>query len=213
MRRLRQTREVKCSRRLIGDIYHGRYVEYLAEFGDGSTSWIPSCNVADDLKQEFWNVTTSGAEGVAEIVDSDVNKGMLTVKRADGRRETISQTQILWQPENPQEMLSDVELEAALRHAHYGVDYTDFIPCEMLVESDWGRVELLSHGTMIMQDPAAAKAGEYADVRLEDGRSLQLGGHYSFKFNQRTIPYVFLFIPCVQVHWTSSRCPQISHCE
>ena len=212
VRRLRQTREVKCSRRLIGDVDHGRYAEYLAEYSDGSTAWIPSCNVADDLKQEFWDVMTTGAEEVAEIVDSDATKGTLTVKRADGRQETMSQTQIMWQPEGPQAMLSDVELEAVLHHAHYGVDYTDLIPCEVLVEADWGRVELLSHGTIILEDPAAVKAGEYADVH-QDARSLQLGGHYSFKFNSRTIPYVLTVIHCMRVHSHPLCRVQIPHCE
>ncbi|EPT02579.1 hypothetical protein FOMPIDRAFT_1047647 [Fomitopsis schrenkii] len=172
VRRLRQTREVSCSRRLVGDTYHGRYTEYLAEFSDRSTSWIPSCNVADDLKQEFWNVMTTGAEEVAEIVDSDTATGKLTVKRADGSKATMSQARIFWQPEVQQAMLSDAELEAILHHAHFGVDYDDFIPCQVFVEADWARVELLSRGTMIMKDPAAEKAGEYADVR-QDARSLQ----------------------------------------
>ncbi|EPT02589.1 hypothetical protein FOMPIDRAFT_114099 [Fomitopsis schrenkii] len=189
VRRLRQTREVSCSRRLVGDTYHGRYTEYLAEFSDGSTSWIPSCNVADDLKQEFWDVLTTGAEEVAEIVDSDTAKGKLTVKRADGLMVTMSQALILWQPEVQQAMLSDAELEAILHHAHFGVDYHDFIPCQMLMETDWARVELLHRGTIIMKDPAAQKAGEYADVH-QDSRSLQVSESRSFKFTSRTIPFL-----------------------
>ena len=193
VRRLRQIREVKCSRRLIGDTYHGRYTEYHAEFKDGSTSWIPACNVADDLKQEFWDVVTMGAEGVAEIVNADPTKGTLTVKRADGREENVSQRQIFWQSESSEAMLSDVELEAILHHAHYGADYTDFIPCKLFVEADWARAELLSYGPMIMEDPAAAKAGEYADVHQE-ARSLQLSEPFSFKFRSRTIPYASPFV-------------------
>ena len=191
--RLRQTREVKCSRQLIGETFHGRYTEYLAEFGDGSTSWIPSCNVADDLKQEFWDVITTGAEEVTTIISSDPVECTLTVKRADGREESVSQTQIFWQSENSPTMLSDVELEAILHHAHYGADYTDFIPCKLFVEADWARAELRSYGTIIMEDPAAAKAGEYVDVQ-SDGRSLQLSEPFSFEFNSRTIPYV---LPCI----------------
>ena len=195
VRRLRQTREVRCSRRLIGDSCHGRYTEYLAEFGDGSTSWIPSCNVADDLKGEFWDVVTAGAEEVTEIVKSDPAQGTLTVKRADGREEPTSETRIFWQPEDKPAMLSDVELESIMHHTHYGVDYTDFIPCTLLVEADWARVELLSYGAMIMQDPVAAKTGEYAGVR-QDGRMLQLGTEYSLKFNSRTVSCVLLFVHC-----------------
>ncbi|KAH0833822.1 hypothetical protein J3R83DRAFT_10985 [Lanmaoa asiatica] len=166
VRRLRQSREVKCGRKLVGDIDHGRHMEYLAEFSDGSTSWIPSYNVALDLKEEYWKVT---------------------VKRPDGTTEVIDQTKIFWKEEKVPTMLTDAELEAILHHGHFGIDIPDFMPCTVTVAADWGKVEILSVGAVFMKDPAAEKAGEYVDVEF-DQRSMKLGKEGSYNFISRNIP-------------------------
>ncbi|KAI6143787.1 hypothetical protein BKA82DRAFT_4183183 [Pisolithus tinctorius] len=187
VRRLRQSREVKCGRKVVGDIDHGRHMEYLAEFSDGSTSWIPSYNVALDLKQEYWKVMTSGAKEIAEIVNSDSSTGKVTVKRPDGTTEVIDQTKIFWHEEKTPTILTDAELDALLHHGHFGIDVPDFMPCNVTITTDWAKVEILSTGAAFMKDPAAEKAGEYAGVEF-DGRSIRLGKADSYNFVSRDIP-------------------------
>ncbi|KAI6097468.1 hypothetical protein F5141DRAFT_460127 [Pisolithus sp. B1] len=187
VRRLRQSREVKCGRKVVGDIDHGRHMEYLAEFSDGSTSWIPSYNVALDLKEEYWKVMTSGAKVIGEIVNSDSSTGKVTVKRPDGTTETIDQTKIFWHEEQNPTILTDAELEALLYHGHFGAEIPDFIPCTVTVTSDWAKLEILSVGAALMKDPAAEKAGEYAGIEF-DGRSIRLGKEDSYNFVSRGIP-------------------------
>jgi len=188
VRRLRQSREVKCGRKLRGDVDHGRHMEYLAEFGDGSTSWIPSYNVAQDLKEEYWTVMTTGAKEIAEIVSTNPSTGDVTYKLPNGTTEIVNQTKIFWMEEEVPTMLSDAELEALLHHGHFGNDTDDFMPCSMEVSSDWGKVEILSIGATFIKDPAADKAGEYADVQF-DARSIKLGKERSFQFFTRKIPF------------------------
>ncbi|PBK94158.1 hypothetical protein ARMGADRAFT_1101061 [Armillaria gallica] len=187
VRRLRQSREVKCGRKVVGDIDHGRHMEYLAEFSDGSTSWILSRNVALDLKLEYWNVMTTSAKEVTEIVNSDFSTGKVTVKRADGTTEVIDQTKIFWQQEATPTRLSDAELDALLYHSHFGFDARDFIPCTVTINTDWAKVEIQSASAAFTKDPAADKADEYAGVQFDAG-SIQLGKEQSYKFVSRDIP-------------------------
>ncbi len=197
VRRLRQSREVKCGRKVVGDIDHGRHMEYLAEFSDGSTSWILSRNVALDLKQEYWNVMTTGAKEVTEIVNSDSSTGKVTVKRPDGTTEIIDQTKIFWQQEATPTRLSDAELDALLYHSHFGFDARDFIPCTVTINTDWAKVEIQSASAAFMKDPAADKADEYAGVQFDAG-SIQLGKEQSYEFVSRDIPCVLsLYSLCV----------------
>ncbi|KAK0447554.1 hypothetical protein EV421DRAFT_1786727 [Armillaria borealis] len=181
VRRLRQSREVKCGRKVVRDIDHGRHMEYLAEFSDGSTSWILSRNVALDLKQEYWNVMTTGAKETTEIVNSDPSTGKVTVKRPDGTTEVIDQTKIFWQQETTPTRLSDAELEALLYHGHFGIDARDFIPCTVTINTDWARVEIQSASAAFMKDPAADKADEYVGVQFDAG-SIQLSEPNSHNF-------------------------------
>ena len=189
VRRLRQSREVKCGRQFVGDTYHGRHMEYLAEFNDGSTSWIPSYNVALDLKREYWNVMMSGAKEVAEIISSEPSTGKVTVKRPDGTSDVIDQTKIFWREEENPTNITDAELDALLHHGHFGFDTQDFTPCTISVSTDWAKVETLSSGAIFMKDPAAEKAGEYVGVEF-DGKSIRVGEQDSYKFMSRDIPYV-----------------------
>ncbi|KAH9924923.1 uncharacterized protein B0H18DRAFT_1010797 [Fomitopsis serialis] len=188
VRRLCQSRQVKCGRRVLGDVDHGRHTEYLAELSDGSTFWVPSCNVAEDLKQEFWKVMTTGAKEVAEFVNSDPSTGKVTVKRPDGTTEIVQQTQIFWQEESEPTRLTDMELEALLHHGHFGLDVTEFVPCTASINTDWAKVEVLSKGAAIMKDTAASKAGEYDGIRF-DVRSISLSKPFGGQFVSRTIPF------------------------
>lgn len=192
VRRLRQSREVKCGRTVTGDVHHARHMEYLAEFSNGSTFWIPSRNVANDLKEEFWSVMTRAAQDVAEVVSADPAAGTVTVKRpTGGRLEVVRADQLFWQEEETPTKLTDAELDGLLHHAHYGLNFDEFIPCTVTVNTDWGHVEILSKGAAIMKDPAAEKNGEYADCKV-DNRSLFFGEQQSWRFGSRTIPYVIL---------------------
>ncbi|EJD48258.1 hypothetical protein AURDEDRAFT_113089 [Auricularia subglabra TFB-10046 SS5] len=189
VRRLRQSREVKCGRTLAGDTDHGRHMEYLAEFSDESTAWIPSRNVALDLKNEFWNVMTTDAKEVSEVVSADPGAGTVTVKRPDGSTERIPQEQLFWQQETgapPQ--LTDAELDALLHHAHFGLSFDEILPCTLDVNTDWVRMEIQGNGAALKQDPAAEKAGEYADMQL-DSRSIRMGREGSRNFVSRKIPF------------------------
>lgn len=189
VRRLRQSREVKCGRKLIGDVDHGRYMEYLAEFSDGSTFWIPSRNVATDLKEEFWSVMTTDAKEVTEVIGSDAKTGTVTIKRPDGSTETINQAMVFWQQEETPTRLSDAELEALLHHGHFGVDFGDFIPCSLHINTDWANVKIISKGMAIMKNPSADKAGEYKGVQFDE-RSIQVGQEHTNSFVKKSIPYV-----------------------
>jgi len=188
VRRLCQSRQVKCGRRVLADVDHGQHIEYLAELSDGSILWVPSCNVAEDLKQEFWKVMTTGAKEVAEVVGSDPSTGTVTVKRPDGTTEIVQQTQIFWQEEPVPTRLADMELEALLHHGHFGLDVTDFVPCAASINTDWAKVEVLSKGAAIMKDAAASKAGEYDGIRF-DARSMSLSKPFGRQFVSRTIPF------------------------
>lgn len=140
VRRLRQSREVKCGRTLARDVQHGKHMEYLAEFGDQSTAWIPAINVATDLKEEFWELMTAKAKEVTEVVCSDTAAGTVTVKRTDGREDTVPKDHIFWQEEEVPTKVTDKELEALLHHAHYGYDNLDLLPCSLTVETDWASI-------------------------------------------------------------------------
>jgi hypothetical protein len=189
VRRLRQSREVKCGRQIVGDIDHGRHMEYLAEFIDGSTSWIPSYNVALDLKREYWNVMMSGAKEVAEIINSEPSTGKVTIKRPDGTSDVIDQTKIFWHEEENPTNITDAELDALLHHGHFGFDIQDFTPCTISVSTDWAKVETSSSGAAFMKDPAAEKAGEYIGVEFDSNeRSIRVGEPNSYNFISRDIP-------------------------
>ncbi|KAG7099851.1 hypothetical protein E1B28_001658 [Marasmius oreades] len=188
VRRLRQSREVKCGRMISGDTAHSRHMEYLAEFSDGSTFWIPSRNVANDLKIEFWNVMTSGAKEVTEIVSSDSSTGKITVKRPDGSTDIVDQTHVFWQQEVTPSKLTDAELDALLRHGHFGFDLDDFVPCSVTINTDWAKVRIQSTGAAVMKDPAAEKNGEYAGTHV-DTRLISFGQEHSNRFVSRTIPF------------------------
>lgn len=80
VRHLYQCHEVKCGRKVVGDIDRSWHMACLAEFSDGSTSWIPSYNVALDLREEYWKVMMSGTLEIAEIINTDSSTGKVTVK-------------------------------------------------------------------------------------------------------------------------------------
>ncbi|KAH9828826.1 uncharacterized protein C8Q71DRAFT_891818 [Rhodofomes roseus] len=187
VQRLLQSREVKCGRKVLGDVDHGRHMEYLAEFSNGSTFWTPSCNVAQDLKEEFWNIMTMGAEEVAEIAGLDLPNRKVTVKRPDGSTEIVGQTQVFWQEEPVPTRLTDMELEGLLYHEHFGLNFDGLMPCTYTVNTDWGRVEILHSGAAFIKDPAADKDGEYADIQWGE-RSIFIGRTWSMKFRSRSIP-------------------------
>lgn len=165
-------------------------MEYLAEFSDGSTSWIPSCNVAEDLKEEFWNVMTTDAKEVAAILDYDVSTSTVLVKRPGKVADRVKKTQIFWQLETPQPTsLTDAEIEAILHCAHFGIGFGDLISCTVLIKTDWAKVDIITNGAVIMKDPAADKAGEYAGVQIK-ARSISFGKQHSSKYASRSISYV-----------------------
>ncbi|KIK78435.1 hypothetical protein PAXRUDRAFT_28625 [Paxillus rubicundulus Ve08.2h10] len=191
VRRLRQSREVKCGCKLVGDIDHGQHMEYLAEFSNGSSCWIPSSNVALDLKQEYWNVMTYGAREIAEIVGFDSSTGKVTVKRPDDTTKVIDQTRIFGHEEEAPTVLTDAELDALLHHGHFGIDVPDFMPCTVTITTDWAKVEISGVGATFMKDPAAEKAGEYVGIEF-NAQSIRVGRQYSYSFISRHIPFVFL---------------------
>ncbi|KAI0694790.1 hypothetical protein C8Q76DRAFT_826066 [Earliella scabrosa] len=182
VRRLRQSREVKCGRRLAGDADHGRYMEYLAEFRDGSTSWIPSYNVAQDLKEEFWTVMTTRAQEVTEIVRTDPAKGKVTVRRPDGYVDVVEREHLYWQRERVPTRLTDVELDAVLYHGHFGHLHSfRLMHCATEINTDWWKVELPSRNAVFKKDPEAERAGLYTNVQFSP-QSISFGerGSYSF---------------------------------
>ncbi|TFY51751.1 hypothetical protein EVJ58_g10401 [Rhodofomes roseus] len=187
VQRLLQSREAKCGRKVLGDVDHGWHMEYLAEFSNGSTFWTPSYNVAQDLKEEFWNIMTMGAKEVAEIVSLDLPNRKVTVKRPDGSTEIVGQTQVFWQEEPVPTRLTDTELEGLLYHEHFGLNFDGLMPCTYTVNTDWGRVEILHSGAAFIKDPAADKDGEYADIQWGE-RSIFIGRTWSMKFRSRSIP-------------------------
>ncbi|KAG8985840.1 hypothetical protein FRB90_004410, partial [Tulasnella sp. 427] len=191
VRRLRQSREVTCGRNMAHDVDHGTHMEYLAEFADGSTSWITEDNVALDLKREFWNVVTQHGKEVAEVVSADPTTGKITVKRPDGSTELVDQTHVFWKEDPVPQKLSDMELEALLYHGHYGFDATDLKPCVFNVRSDWGSLEIVGNGAAFVRDPAAEKAGEYDGVTF-DSKSVQVGMGRPFQFMNRDIPLLIV---------------------
>ena len=170
VRRLRQSREVKFERISIRNEDLGRHTEYLAEFCDGTTRWIPEVNVATNLKEIFCRVMSSYCREVAEIVRSTPDS--VAVKRTDGTVDNVSRDRIFWQEEafNPSK-LTDGELEAILLHSHYGCDGYTELQCTVTVYTDWAKVELCTPRAHIKQ----IEGEIYPECVFNGTTSLQIG--------------------------------------
>ncbi|KAI0694819.1 hypothetical protein C8Q76DRAFT_251993 [Earliella scabrosa] len=192
VRRLRQSREVKCGRTLAGDVDHGRYTEYLAEFGDNSTSWIPSYDVAQDLKEEFWTVMTTRAQEVTEIVRTDSARGKVTVRRPDGYVDVVGREQLYWQREREPTRLTDAELDAILYHGHFGhLNPFRLMHCTTEINTDWWKVKLPGRGAVFKKDPEAERAGMYTNVQFSP-QSISFGERHCYKFVEQQIPFLIV---------------------
>lgn len=121
VQRIIHCRHVKCGRKIIRDKNHGEQFEYLVEFFDGSKSWKPSYNIAEDLKAEFYHTKIKKGKEVQETVGATTNK--VTVKRLDGSTETIDRADIFWDEEATPAKLANLELEALLHIHHHVPDH------------------------------------------------------------------------------------------
>ncbi|KAJ6545267.1 hypothetical protein B0H19DRAFT_1221674 [Mycena capillaripes] len=169
VRRLRQSREVKCGRSVTGDADHGQHTEYLAEFGDGTTGWVPSVDVYIGLRQEFWTAMMTNPREVSEVISTDPKAGTLTVKRTDGSIDVVPQEQIFWHEEATPKKITEEELQAMLYHWHYGPNkLSENILCSLYVNTDWAELEILDEGAAFTRNPRADAAEEYAqnDVHI-----------------------------------------------
>ncbi|KAF7358416.1 DUF3421 domain protein [Mycena venus] len=169
VRRLRQSREVKCGRSVTGDADHGQHTEYLAEFGDRTTGWVPSVNVDIGLKQEFWTAMMTNPREVSEVISTDSKAGTLTVRRTNGSIDIVPQEQIFWHEEATPTKITEEELQAMLYHWHYGPNkLSENILCSLYVNTDWAELEILDEGAAFTRNPSADAAEEYAqnDVHI-----------------------------------------------
>ncbi|KAJ7190438.1 hypothetical protein GGX14DRAFT_407973 [Mycena pura] len=165
--RLRQSRQVKCGRRLQGEEDHGEHMEYLVEFWNNARVWVPAVDIDVSLKREFWEARMDNAQEIAEVLESDPKSGTLRVRRPDGREEVIDQDHIFWHEEETPTPITPEELQGLMHHGHYGTNnFHEEMLCQLEYESDWACLTITDKGAVFVKDPQADAVGEYNGWRI-----------------------------------------------